>query len=223
MSIEFSDSEKKDLGITTLDKESNPKQSKKKVRCITFSLNNPVQIEYAIKMMESEFNTKEMKYLYILHDKDEGEDGLIDTHLHAIVWGTPRRFVDWADLFSIPDDEVNAIPPHMICRVMRPRSMARYLIHKDNPEKHQYSPDEVCGSNKGLEFFKTSLLDVDSIDLDSEVEDFSALRFGKMTPTEYLRKYRVFYAGDSFSNRIRMYNSIFENFNKMGGREIKDD
>lgn len=222
MSSNFTDSEKKDLGISSLSKDSNPKQSKKKVSCITFSLNNPIQIEYAIKVMENEFKdfNQNMKYIYILHDKDKKDDELVDTHLHAMIWGNPRRFVDWADLLSVPDDEENAIPPHMICKVFKPRSMARYMVHRDNPDKFQYDEELVMGSPKGLEFFKKSLVNQDTIDLDSEIEDFSKLRFGKMTPLEYLRKYRVFYAGDKFSNRIRMYNSVFDNFNKMG---LKDD
>ena len=67
MSIDFTDLEKRDLGISSLSKESNPKQSKKKVSCITFSLNNPIQIKYAIKVMENEFKdfNQNKKNIYI--------------------------------------------------------------------------------------------------------------------------------------------------------------
>lgn len=43
------------------------------------------------------------------------------------------------------------------------RKLVRYLIHIDNPEKHQYSPDEVITNNteKFEEFLKTDLSTTD--------------------------------------------------------------
>lgn len=218
MLVDFTEDEKKNLGLTTLSVDSNPRQSKKKCERITFTLNNPVQIDYAIHVMETEFNdgSSRNKYLYILHDKDEGEDGLIKTHLHAIVWGNARRFIDWANQLSIPDDKDNAIPPHMICFCRNPRSMARYLIHKDTKDKFQYSKDEVKGSREGLQFFEKALIDYQDVDLDSELKDFARLRFGVLSPNEYLSKYRTFYSSDKFANRIRLYTSVYENYNVEG-------
>ena len=207
------------IGLKSLDKDANPKQSKKRFERVTFALKNPIQIDYVIKVLESEFDdtSQRSKYLYILHDKDKDADGnLIDPHLHVIVWGNARRFVDWANQFSDPNDPDNAIPPHMISGVMNVRSMARYLIHKDNSDKFQYSSNEVQGSKRGLEFFHKSLIDSHYIDAKTEIEDFSKLRAGLITPSEFLKKYSIYYSSDRFSTRLRLYSSVFENFNVHG-------
>lgn len=218
MEKSYNKDEEHNLGLLSLDDSANPKQSKKKCERITFTVKNPIQIDYVIKVLKSEFDDtdKKSKYLYIIHDKDESTDGLIEPHLHAIVWGNPRRFVDWANQFSPVDDPDNAIPPHMICFCRNPRAMSRYLIHKDNKDKFQYSKDEVHGSANGLVYFEKSLVDSQNIDLTTELKDFHALRCGLMTPFEYLNKYRLFYSSDSFSNRNRLYSAVYENYKKTG-------
>lgn len=204
------------LGIRQIpDNKAN--QSKLKFEKITFALNNPIQIDYVIKVLESEFcdTSQKNKYLYICHDKDENEGELVKTHYHFIVWGNPRRFKDWADCFSIPNDPDNVILPSMICKVMNIRGMTRYLIHKDNPEKFQYDKELVHGSPKGLAYFKESLIDRQNLSFDDEVKDFYHLRTGQMKPRDFLKKYSYYYARESFSSRLRIYSTVFDQSNSV--------
>ena len=48
--------------------------------------------------------------------------------------------------------------PKTIIRLESPRGMARYLIHLDNPEKAQYSPDDVLAFN-GADWQKIAIPD----------------------------------------------------------------
>ncbi|WP_244609454.1 Rep family protein [Bifidobacterium moukalabense] len=48
--------------------------------------------------------------------------------------------------------------PRVILRLENPRGMARYLIHMDDPDKAQYSPDDVIAIN-GADWRKLALID----------------------------------------------------------------
>ena len=50
--------------------------------------------------------------------------------------------------------------PKTIIRLESPRGMARYLVHLDNPEKAQYSPEDVLAFN-GADWQKIAIPDDD--------------------------------------------------------------
>lgn len=93
-----------------------------------------------------------------LHDQDianvrTGE--LKKPHRHVIAMWTNTTTRRNAQRFF---EQFNG--PKTIIRLESPRGMARYLIHLDNPEKAQYSPDDVLAFN-GADWQKIAIPDDD--------------------------------------------------------------
>lgn len=74
-----------------------------------------------------------------LHDKDKNPDGsLKKPHWHIlIIWDGPTTFKNAKKVF----DAINAvIEPIAVQSVV---GLARYFLHLDNPEKHQYAREDL--------------------------------------------------------------------------------
>lgn len=88
----------------------------------------------------------EWTWFAILHDKDKAETEANEEekkpHYHLVLIQDGTKTVGYmANRLKLPDgypfiEPVNA----------NPRGMLRYLVHMDNQEKYQYSPNEVVGS-----------------------------------------------------------------------------
>lgn len=82
-------------------------------------------------------------YAYCTHDKDEGKE----QHTHVIVWlNTPyaaSTIKNWFRGEDIKGQLANTLAEP--CKDIA--AMFRYLTHQDNPEKYQYSPDDVICSD----------------------------------------------------------------------------
>lgn len=77
---------------------------------------------------------QDYKFLAIFHDKDKS-----DPHYHFLIMYPSQIQTDIISQRSgIPDRFIRNCPD---CDIFK-----RYLIHLDNPEKHQYSPSEVFGT-----------------------------------------------------------------------------
>lgn len=80
-----------------------------------------------------------------LHDSDANPDGEAKKeHYHVMLcFEGPKTRQQAADVFAV----INGVG----CEVVQSlRGYARYLCHLDNPEKHQYSPEDVvslCGAD----------------------------------------------------------------------------
>lgn len=174
------------------------------VRYITITDNKPEHWDDIIRVARENYHW----FAYIFHDRDNTEK-----HLHILCYdkgGTSLKA--HCDRFS------SVIPSHMVCKVWNPRAMARYLIHKDNPDKAQYSVENVFTNN--LDKFM-GFLDDDTRDVLQEFKDFQAVRRGKMTTVEFLEKYRGQMAGLPFQSKISVYHKIDtiydNNINNNGG------
>lgn len=76
------------------------------------------------------------------HDKDVNPDGTPKKpHWHIVVsFKYPVSYAKAKEIF----DQIGAVvPPEKQCRVRDFRQMARYLCHMDQPDKFQYSIDDV--------------------------------------------------------------------------------
>ena len=74
------------------------------------------------------------KYAYICHDKDTTPDGAVPTHYHIFFkFKSPVHFPYIKEAFPYGDIE----------RVRSANACVQYLIHKNNPEKAQYSKDSI--------------------------------------------------------------------------------
>lgn len=114
------------------------------------------------------------EFWYILHDSDiHSEDDLVEyklkhngadpswkpgdikkPHYHIVVHNSSNCIKRNAvRKFGVADNYV--------CKVGNLKSMVRYLVHKDNPEKHQYTEDQVItNAIDKLESFLKEELDV---------------------------------------------------------------
>lgn len=163
------------------------------VRYITITDNVSSHWEDIIKIAKENYSW----WAYIYHDKDDTEK-----HLHILCYdkgGTTLK--SHCDRFS------SVIPSHMVCKVFNSRAMARYLIHKDSPEKHSYLSSEVITNNVDkLEGF----LSDDTRDVMEEFRDFCAVKNGKMSPVVFLEKYRGQVSQLPFVSKISVYHKIWD-------------
>jgi len=80
-----------------------------------------------------------------LHDMDTNPDGEIKKpHWHVmLVYDAPKTTEQAEDIFKL----ISAVGCEVVQSI---RGYARYLCHLDNPEKHQYPPEDVralCGAD----------------------------------------------------------------------------
>lgn len=161
------------------------------VRYITITDNIPEHWDSIISIGKSSYSW----WAYIYHDKDD-----TDKHLHILLYDEGGT-----NLKSHCNRFASVIPANFVLKVWSPRSMARYLIHKDNPEKHQYSLDEVYTNSKDklYSFFKE--LNSDCV---QEFRDFCAVREGRMTIEQFLDKYRGEFASMPFHHKLGVFSRL---------------
>ena len=166
------------------------------VRYITITDNMPEHWDEIIQIGKSCYTW----WAYIFHDSDD-----TDKHLHILLYdegGT--NLSSHAKRFS------SVLPSNFIEKVWSPRAMARYLIHKDNPEKFQYELDSVETNSKDklYSFFKEN-----TGNCTSEYQDYIAVKQGMMTVEEFLDKYRGEFATMPFYQKMNVYSKLRNGFN----------
>lgn len=102
-----------------------------------------------------------------LHDQDVNPGGeLKKPHWHVMLMFEGKKSVEQAILVF---DKIGGVG----CDVVQSqRGYARYLCHLDNPEKFQYSSDDVC-SFGGADYIYTIGLIIDKFKAVTEMEEFS--------------------------------------------------
>ena len=93
-------------------------------------------------------------YAYCTHNKDEGKE----PHTHVVVWlnssYSAASIKNWFRGVDEKDELANTLAQP--CKDMP--SAFRYLTHKDNPDKYQYSDNDVICSDPSL-FDETEQID----------------------------------------------------------------
>lgn len=104
---------------------------------------------------------------YVLHDKDMNPDNLEKkkAHYHVMIMFESPRTKDNAVEF------INSFGGVGCELVKTRRGMARYLIHRDNPEKYQYSSDDVVCLG-GADFFETTQNNADEFQILDEIINY---------------------------------------------------
>ena len=88
-----------------------------------------------------EFAQRNYSCAWVLHDKDKNGDGTIKKeHYHFILSFKNARYLDGVA------SELG-IEPNYLRRAIDEAAAFRYLIHEGQPDKHQYSPEEVHTAN----------------------------------------------------------------------------
>ena len=81
-------------------------------------------------------------FLSPLHDADlNADDTEKKPHYHLLLMFSGKKSLD--QIQELSDQLSGTRVLQSQCAVRDCRAMARYLIHMDNPEKHQYSPNDV--------------------------------------------------------------------------------
>lgn len=172
------------------------------VRYITITDNVPEHWDDLIAIVRSSYNW----FAYIYHDNDD-----TDKHIHILAYdegGTSLK--SHCARFS------SVIPSNFVLKVWNPRSMARYLIHKDSPEKFQYKYDDIVtnGRDKLAGFFKDM-----NADCTQEFQDFVKVRLGQMSVTDFLDKYRGEFSSMPFYHKLNTYAKLMDGYNFNNNRK----
>lgn len=129
---------------------------------------------------------------WIDHEPDD-EEGT--NHTHFIVYtGATRTVKQLSDSIEMPSNFVN--------KVRYKRAYGRYFMHLDNPEKRQYSINDIHSNKKSqFEIWKQDILDSDVCSLFKELSD---LKLGKISCDEFIKTHYYEFQSMPFYQRLRL-------------------
>lgn len=96
----------------------------------------PDSESYDCEQLLSVIRSKFIDWAYILHDKDTDDNGVLKKpHFHWVGRATPRCLSVVAGFLGLPENNIEVVKnfDNMVC----------YLIHLNDIDKYQYSPDDV--------------------------------------------------------------------------------
>ena len=96
----------------------------------------PDSESYDCETVLSTIRSKFIDWAYILHDKDVNENGeLKKSHIHWVGRATPRCLSVVSNFLGLPENDIEVVKNF--------DNMVMYLIHLNDIDKFQYSPDDV--------------------------------------------------------------------------------
>lgn len=96
----------------------------------------PDSESYDCETLLSTIRSKFIDWAYILHDKDVNENGeLKKPHIHWVGRATPRCLSVVSNFLGLPENDIEVVKSF--------DNMVMYLIHLNDIDKFQYSPDDV--------------------------------------------------------------------------------
>lgn len=96
----------------------------------------PDSESYDCEKLLSTIRSKFIDWAYILHDKDTDENGVLKKpHIHWVGRATPRCLSVVANFLGLPENDIEVVKNF--------DNMVMYLIHLNDIDKFQYSPDDV--------------------------------------------------------------------------------
>lgn len=96
----------------------------------------PDSESYDCETLLSTIRSKFIDWAYILHDKDVDENGeLKKPHIHWVGRATPRCLSVVSNFLGLPENDIEVVKNF--------DNMVMYLIHLNDIDKFQYSPDDV--------------------------------------------------------------------------------
>lgn len=96
----------------------------------------PDSESYDCETLLSCIRSKFIDWAYILHDKDVNENGeLKKPHIHWVGRATPRCLSVVSNFLGLPENDIEVVKNF--------DNMVMYLIHLNDIDKFQYSPDDV--------------------------------------------------------------------------------
>lgn len=96
----------------------------------------PDSESYDCETLLSTIRSKFIDWAYILHDMDVAENGeLKKPHIHWVGRATPRCLSVVSNFLGLPENDIEVVKNF--------DNMVMYLIHLNDIDKFQYSPDDV--------------------------------------------------------------------------------
>lgn len=96
----------------------------------------PDSESYDCETLLSTIRSKFIDWAYILHDKDVDDKGeLKKSHIHWVGRATPRCLSVVSNFLGLPENDIEVVKNF--------DNMVMYLIHLNDIDKFQYSPDDV--------------------------------------------------------------------------------
>lgn len=96
----------------------------------------PDSESYDCEHLLSVIRSKFIDWAYILHDKDTDENGVLKkSHIHWVGRATPRCLSVVSNFLGLPENDIEVVKNF--------DNMVMYLIHLNDIDKFQYSPDDV--------------------------------------------------------------------------------
>lgn len=96
----------------------------------------PDSESYDCEQLLSIIRSKFIDWAYILHDKDVDDNGeLKKPHIHWVGRATPRCLSVVSNFLGLPENDIEIVKNF--------DNMIQYLIHLNDIDKFQYSPDDV--------------------------------------------------------------------------------
>lgn len=136
-----------------------------------------------------------IKYAWICHDQDTSVE---HEHFHYVL-----MFPNAVSFSSIANQLF--LPVTMLEKVYSKKGILSYLTHENSPNKHHYSLSDVT-SNFDIEEEKK--LD-DGINVIEFYNDFVSVKFGDMSPQEFLSKYNMYCATLQVSGLMQVCDRLF--------------
>ena len=146
-------------------------------------------------------NCKEFPFWgWVDHVPDkETEESDKHFHTHLIIRTAGSRSIKQvADVLSCP--------ANFIQTVHQKRSLMRYFIHLDNPEKHQYSESDIHSSK--ISEFKLAFEDNNDDDVRRTFHDLYRLRKSLITPSQFVDLHYMELQKMPFYQKIKTYELI---------------
>lgn len=135
-------------------------------------------------------------WAWIDHEPDD-ENGSPHTHFIVSTNGT-RTIKAMADKLGIQGNYVQV--------VKKITAMYRYLIHKDNPEKRQYSIDDIHSNH--IEDIASAINGERKKDPNSLFVEYTKLSLGMMTTQEFIQSNFVEISKMNFYQKIQTFQAI---------------
>ena len=155
-------------------------------------------LEYIIRLKTVD------KYAYIYHDKDESEP-----HYHLYIHFMSRRRLNWLEHEKL----THAFKQNIMCeRVIDVNQLFLYFLHRNSPEKYQYSVKDIISNYNFLDTNENAK--DDNADILQCIMDIVER---KLTWAEFLKRYPKLIF--SMSNIKRTYDVLFNEYYS-GIREI---
>lgn len=96
----------------------------------------PDSESYDCETLLSTIRSKFIDWAYILHDKDTDVNGVLKKpHIHWLGRATPRCLSVVSNFLGLPENDIEVVKNF--------DNMVMYLIHLNDIDKFQYSPDDV--------------------------------------------------------------------------------